>query len=153
MSEVKEGVNGDAVVPGRAIIAPGNHHLSVTRCGKSYNVGVSDGPLVSRHRPSVDVLFHSAALAAGRNALGVILTGMGNDGAAGMVAMKRAGAPTIAQDENSCVVFGMPREAIFAGAVDTIAPLSRMPGLILRWARLDSQVPHEPLSRRNASAS
>jgi two-component system chemotaxis response regulator CheB len=105
----------------------------VSRRGAFY-IELSDGPLVSRHRPSVDVLFRSVACAAGANALGIILTGMGNDGASGMLDMKRAGSSTIAQDEKSCVVFGMPKEAISAGAVDSIAPLACIPDLIMAWA-------------------
>jgi two-component system chemotaxis response regulator CheB len=132
--EVKEGEDGDQIARGRAIIAPGNRHLSVVRQRGAFYVELSDGPLVSRHRPSVDVLFHSVASAAGASALGIILTGMGNDGASGMLAMKRAGSNTIAQDEKSCVVFGMPKEAISAGAVDTVAPLACIPDLIMAWA-------------------
>lgn len=132
--EVKEGGDGDQVTRGRAIIAPGNRHLSVVRRRGAFYVELSDGPLVSRHRPSVDVLFRSVAAAAGANALGIILTGMGNDGASGLLAMKRAGSSTIAQDEKSCVVFGMPKEAISAGAVETVAPLVSMPNLIMAWA-------------------
>jgi two-component system chemotaxis response regulator CheB len=133
--EVKEGADGDHVTRGRAIIAPGNHHLSLVQRNGVYQVELSDGPLVSRHRPSVDVLFRSAASAAGANALGIILTGMGNDGASGMLDMKRAGSSTIAQDEKSCVVFGMPKEAISAGAVETVASLACIPNLIMSWAR------------------
>jgi two-component system chemotaxis response regulator CheB len=129
--EVKEGVNGDRIQQGRAIIAPGNFHLSVKRRGHSHSIEISSGPLVSRHRPSVDVLFRSVATAIGPDAVGVILTGMGNDGAAGLLEMKRAGAHTIAQDEHTCVVFGMPKEAIAAGAVDCVAPLSQIPKIIL----------------------
>lgn len=132
--EVKEGEDGDQITRGRAIIAPGNRHLSVVRRGGAFFVELSDGPLVSRHRPSVDVLFHSVASAAGASALGIILTGMGNDGASGMLAMNRAGSDTIAQDEKSCVVFGMPKEAISAGGVDIVAPLSCIPDLIMDWA-------------------
>jgi two-component system chemotaxis response regulator CheB len=132
--EVKEGVDGDQITRGRAIIAPGNRHLSVVRRHGAFYIELSDGPLVSRHRPSVDVLFNSVASAAGANALGIILTGMGNDGASGMLDMKRAGSSTIAQDEKSCVVFGMPKEAISAGAVDTVASLACIPNLILAWA-------------------
>ncbi len=132
--EVKEGADGDQITRGCAIIAPGNRHLSVVKQRGAYYIELSDGPLVSRHRPSVDVLFHSVASAAGANALGIILTGMGNDGASGLLAMKRAGSETIAQDEKSCVVFGMPREAISAGAVETIAPLACIARLILAWA-------------------
>jgi two-component system chemotaxis response regulator CheB len=132
--EVKEGADGDQITRGRAIIAPGNRHLSVVRRQRAFHVELSDGPLVSRHRPSVDVLFHSVASAAGANALGIILTGMGNDGASGLLDMKLAGSSTIAQDEKSCVVFGMPKEAILAGAVDNIAPLAYIPNLIMSWA-------------------
>src|SRR5215467_3245056 len=135
--EVKEGEDGDRITRGRAIIAPGNRHLSVVREPGAFSVELSDGPLVSRHRPSVDVLFRSVASVAGANALGIILTGMGNDGASGLLDMKRAGSTTIAQDENSCVVFGMPKEAISAGAVDTIAPLACIPSLIMAWAGSD----------------
>jgi two-component system chemotaxis response regulator CheB len=131
--EVKEGEEGDQITRGRAIIAPGNRHLSVVRRRGAFYVELSDGPLVSRHRPSVDVLFRSVASAAGTNALGIILTGMGNDGASGMLDMKRAGSSTIAQDEKSCVVFGMPKEAISAGAVDTVAPLACIPNLLMDW--------------------
>jgi two-component system, chemotaxis family, protein-glutamate methylesterase/glutaminase len=131
--EVKEGEDGDQITRGRAIIAPGNRHLSAVRRRGAFHVELSDGPLVSRHRPSVDVLFHSVASAAGPNALGIILTGMGNDGASGLLAMKRAGSITIAQDEKSCVVFGMPKEAISAGAVNTVAPLTCIPNLIMEW--------------------
>lgn len=133
--EVKEGADGDRVFPGRAIIAPGNRHLSVVRRGHSFQIEIMDGPLVSRHRPSVNVLFRSVASSAGENALGIILTGMGDDGASGMLDIKRAGGSTVAQDENTCVVFGMPQKAITAGAVDAIAPLNRIPDLILAWAR------------------
>jgi two-component system chemotaxis response regulator CheB len=133
--EVREGADGDLVVPGRAIIAPGNRHLSVVRCKGHYQVDLSDGPLVSRHRPSVDILFSSVASAAGPHALGIILTGMGKDGASGMLAMKRAGSDTVAQDENSCVVFGMPKEAIAAGGVDSIASLDSISEIIMDWAR------------------
>jgi two-component system chemotaxis response regulator CheB len=131
--EVKEGADGDQVVPGRAIIAPGNRHLSVVPRNGHYRIELSDGPLVSRHRPSADILFHSVASAAGASALGIILTGMGKDGAAGMLAMKQAGSRTLAQDEESCVVFGMPKEAIAAGAVDSVVPLVRIPKLIMEW--------------------
>ncbi len=132
--EVKEGEDGDQITRGRAIIAPGNRHLSIVRRRGAFYIELSDGPLVSRHRPSVDVLFQSVASAAGANALGIILTGMGNDGASGLLSMKRAGSSTIAQDEKSCVVFGMPKEAISAGAVDTVAPLACIPNLIMAWA-------------------
>jgi two-component system chemotaxis response regulator CheB len=120
---VKEAETNDTVIRGRALIAPGNHHMLLKRSGARYYVEIKDGPLVCRHRPSVDVLFRSAARYAGRNAVGVILTGMGDDGARGMLEMKQAGALTIAQDEATCVVFGMPKEAIKLGGVDKILPL------------------------------
>ncbi|MBF0215090.1 MAG: chemotaxis response regulator protein-glutamate methylesterase, partial [Magnetococcales bacterium] len=119
---VKEAADNDSVVRGRALIAPGNKHTMLKRSGARYYVEVRDGPLVSRHRPSVDVLFRSAARYGGKNCVGVIMTGMGDDGARGMLEMKTAGATTIAQDEQSCVVFGMPKEAIKHGGVDLIKP-------------------------------
>lgn len=128
---VKEAADGDRVLEGRALIAPGNRHLVVQRSGGHYAVSVREGPLVSRHRPSVDVLFRSVAQAAGSNAVGVLMTGMGDDGAQGLVEMKAAGAPTLAQDEASCVVFGMPREAIARGAVDEVVPLTDIAGRAL----------------------
>ena len=130
--EVKEAENGDKLYKGRVLIAPGNKHMLLKRVGKEYFVEVKEGPLVNRHRPSVDVLFRSAARYAGNNAIGVILTGMGNDGAKGMQEMHDAGALTIAQDEASCVVFGMPKEAIKAGAVDEVMPLNAMPQFLQR---------------------
>ncbi len=128
---VKEAEGNDTVLRGRALIAPGNHHLLLKRSGARYYVEIKDGPLVSRHRPSVDVLFRSAARYAGANAVAVIMTGMGDDGASGMLEMKQAGAATIAQDEATSVVFGMPNEAIKRGAVDTILPLHQIAGSIL----------------------
>ena len=130
--QVREAVEGDKVVPGRAYIAPGNRHTLVHRIGSGYFLEVREGPLVSRHRPSVNVLFRSVAQAAGASALGILMTGMGDDGADGLLEMKQAQAFTVAQDEASCVVFGMPREAILRGAVDEILPLSRIPSAILR---------------------
>jgi two-component system chemotaxis response regulator CheB len=121
--EVKEAQNNDRVVTGRALIAPGGKHMLLRRNGAQYFVEVMDGPLVNRHRPSVDVLFRSVAKCAGANALGVIMTGMGDDGAAGLAEMHKAGAHTLAQDEDSCVVFGMPKEAIKRGGVDRVVPL------------------------------
>ncbi len=129
---VKEAENGDAVLRGHALIAPGNHHLLLKRSGAKYYVEVKEGPLVSRHRPSVDVLFRSAARYAGSNALGIIMTGMGDDGAKGMLELKQAGAFTIAQDEKSSVVFGMPNEAIKLNAVDKILPLELIAPNMLR---------------------
>jgi len=131
--DVKEAEDGDPVIAGRALIAPGNRHTLLQRSGARYHVGVKDGPLVSRHRPSVDVLFRSAAQYAGANALGVIMTGMGDDGARGLLEMKKAGAATIAQNEATCVVFGMPKEAIALGAADKIAPLSAIAGEIKKF--------------------
>ncbi|OQX14467.1 MAG: chemotaxis response regulator protein-glutamate methylesterase [Desulfobacteraceae bacterium IS3] len=130
--EVKEAADGDSVLRGRALIGPGNRHILLKRSGARYFVEVRDGPLVCRHRPSVDVLFRSAARYAGSNAVGVIMTGMGDDGARGMLEMKEAGAATIAQDEASSVVFGMPNEAIKRNAVDRILPLGSIAGAVLR---------------------
>ena len=121
--EVREAKGGERVLPGHAYIAPGHSHLLLKRSGANYMTELSDAPPVNRHRPSVDVLFRSAANFAGPNAIGVILTGMGKDGAAGMLEMKRAGAYNFAQDEATCVVFGMPKEAIAVGAVDEVLPL------------------------------
>lgn len=132
--EVKEAQHGDRVSSGRALIAPGNRHLALSRRGSHYVVEVTDGPLVSRHRPSVDVLFRSVARVAGPNAVGVILTGMGNDGAQGMVDLKRAGASTIAQDEATSVVFGMPKEAIARGVVDEVLPLPEIASALMQKA-------------------
>lgn len=131
--EVREASDGDIVVPGRAYIAPGNHHTLVHRTGSTYSLEVRGGALVSRHRPSVDVLFHSVAHAAGGQAIGVLMTGMGEDGADGLLEMKRARAFTIAQDESTCVVFGMPRAAILRGAVDEVQPLQRIASTVLRY--------------------
>jgi two-component system chemotaxis response regulator CheB len=132
--EVKEAEHGDRIAMGRALIAPGNRHMSVRRRGAQILAEISEGPLVSRHRPSVDVLFRSVANAAGADALGIILTGMGNDGAQGLLEMKNSGAETVAQDEASCVVFGMPKAAIACGAVDVILPLSKIAGKLQRMA-------------------
>ncbi len=129
---VKEAENNDTVIRGRALIAPGNHHLLLKRSGARYYVEIKEGPLVSRHRPSVDVLFRSAARYAGKNCIGVIMTGMGDDGAKGLLEMKEAGATTIAQDEESCVVFGMPKKAIELDAVDRVAHLRDIPALVLK---------------------
>ena len=129
---VKEAENGDTVLRGRALIAPGNKHMLLKRSGAKYYVEVKDGPLVNRHRPSVDVLFRSTARYAGKNAIGIIMTGMGDDGARGMLEMKEAGAFTIAQDERTCVVFGMPKEAIKLGAAVKILPLEQIAAQIIR---------------------
>ncbi len=130
--EVKEAENGDSVLRGRALIGPGNRHILLKRSGARYYVDVKNGPLVCRHRPSVDVLFRSAARYAGNNAVGVIMTGMGDDGARGMAEMKQMGAYNIAQDEASCVVFGMPNEAIKRGGVDKVLSLEAIAGAVLR---------------------
>ncbi|MCF3638635.1 chemotaxis response regulator protein-glutamate methylesterase [Rhizobium sp. TRM95111] len=129
--EVKEAQNGDPVLRGHVLIAPGDRHMMLERQGARYHVTVRDGPLVSRHRPSVDVLFRSAARAAGGNAMGVIMTGMGDDGALGMNEMHQAGAYTVAQDEATSVVFGMPKEAISHGGVDRVVPLEQIAREIL----------------------
>jgi two-component system, chemotaxis family, protein-glutamate methylesterase/glutaminase len=129
--EVKEAADGDVLAPGRALVAPGNFHMLLRKSAEGYRVQVKDGPQVCYQRPSVDVMFSSVADVAGRHALGVILTGMGSDGAQGMVRLNRAGARNIAQDEASCVVFGMPREAIRAGVVDRILPLLEIPAAII----------------------
>lgn len=132
--EVKEAEDGDTVRRGRVLIAPGNKHTLLERSGARYYVSVKDGPLVSRHRPSVDVLFRSATRSAGSNAVGVIMTGMGDDGARGMAEMKSAGAFTLAQDEATSVVFGMPKEAIALGCVDRVVPLQNLAAEVLRAA-------------------
>ncbi|MBT7889061.1 MAG: chemotaxis response regulator protein-glutamate methylesterase [Deltaproteobacteria bacterium] len=129
---VKEAANNDTIVRGRVLIAPGNKHTMLKRSGARYFVDVKEGPLVSRHRPSVDVLFRSASRYAGKNACGVIMTGMGDDGAKGLLEMKENGAITIAQDEASCVVFGMPNEAIKLGAADQVLPLNAISGEVIR---------------------
>ncbi|HUX54872.1 MAG TPA: chemotaxis response regulator protein-glutamate methylesterase [Williamwhitmania sp.] len=129
---VKEAHNGDAVIRGQALIAPGNYHMLLKRSGARYYVEVKEGPFVNRHRPSVDVLFRSTAQYAGPNAIGIIMTGMGDDGARGLLEMKEAGAKTIAQDEKSCIVFGMPKEAIRLGAADKILPLEAIAPHIIK---------------------
>ncbi len=128
---VKEAENNDSVLRGRALIAPGNKHILLKRSGARYYVEVKDGPLVCRHRPSVDVLFRSTARYVGKNAIGVIMTGMGDDGSRGMLEMKNSGAYTIAQDEESSVVFGMPKEAIKLGCIDSILPLMKIAGMVI----------------------
>lgn len=127
---VKEAAEGDQLLRGQALIAPGNHHMLIKRKGKDYFVEIKEGPLVNRHRPSVDVLFRSVARAAGNNAIGIILTGMGDDGARGLLEMKEAGAYTIAQDEKTCVVYGMPKEAVKLNAVDKIIPIEFIAGVV-----------------------
>jgi len=137
--EVKEAAYGDTIVPGRVLIAPGNRHTLVRRSGEKCYVQVTDGPLVSRHRPSADVLFRSVAQAAGANAIGVILTGMGDDGAEGLGEMREAGAHTIAQDEATSVVFGMPKEAIARGAVAEVLPLPEIAAAVVDQRRAVSR--------------
>lgn len=129
---IKEAEDGDSVIRGRALIAPGNKHMLLKRSGSRYYVEVKDGPLVCRHRPSVDVLFRSAARYAGKNVVGVIMTGMGDDGSRGMKEMKDAGAYNIAQNEATCVVFGMPNEAIKRGGVDKVLPLETISSEVIR---------------------
>lgn len=129
--EVREARNNDSVVPGLALLAPGNYHLLLKRSGARFHVETRSGPLVSGHRPSVDVLFKSTARAAGKNAMGVIMTGMGRDGSTGLLAMRENGARTIAQDEQSCVVFGMPKEAIRLGGAELTLPLGAIAGKLV----------------------
>ncbi len=142
---VKEAEEGDEVAAGRVLIAPGNRHMLLQRTGSQYRVAIKDGPSVSRHRPSVDVLFRSAAHAAGANALGIIMTGMGDDGAKGLLEMRGVGGLTIAQDEASCVVFGMPKEAIACGAVERVVPLHQIAAEICAWPALER--PTLPVAR------
>ena len=135
---VKEAEEGDSVIPGQALLAPGSYHMEVRRSRAKYYVSLNQAPPVNRHRPAVDPMFQSVARYAGANSVGVILTGMGNDGAAGMLEMKKAGAFNLAQDEKSCVVFGMPKEAIKTGGVDKILPLSDIPAAILAHLKMVS---------------
>ncbi len=132
---VKEAENGDRVIPGQVLIAPGGYHMILQRSGAMYHVNIKDGPAVCHQKPSVEVLFNSVAKYAGPNAVGAILTGMGNDGAMGMLAMRQNGAHTIAQDEETCVVFGMPKEAIAKGAAELIMPLDKIAGQLLNFAQ------------------
>ena len=132
---VKEAEQGERVLPGHAYIAPGGFHLSLARSGANYVAHLDQEPPVNRHRPSIDVLFDSAAKHAGKNAIGIILTGMGKDGAEGLLRMRRAGAHTLAQDEASCVVFGMPREAVALGAVDEVSPLNEISRRVMAHLR------------------
>lgn len=133
-ADVTEAAEGDRVLPGRILIAPGGRHMAVVRDGAQYRVRISDGPRVNRHKPSVDVLFESAARFVGANALGVILTGMGDDGSRGLLQMREAGAHTIGQDESTCVVYGMPKAARDIGAVETELPLGAIPDAVLHFA-------------------
>ncbi len=135
---VKEAEGGERILPGHAYIAPGDAHLLLTRSGANYMTELSDAPPVNRHKPSVDVLFDSAALHAGKNAVGVILTGMGKDGAAGMLKMREAGAYNFSQDEASCVVFGMPKEAVARGGVHEVLPLNELPTRVMNYLALDA---------------
>lgn len=131
--EVREARDGDRLAPGRVLVAPGDRHMELDRDRAGYLVRVRGGPLVARHRPSIDLLFHSVARLAGRSSIGVLLTGMGTDGATGLAAMRSAGARTIAQDEASCVVFGMPAEAIRLGAAERVVSLDRISTVIRSW--------------------
>ncbi|HOM61408.1 MAG TPA: chemotaxis response regulator protein-glutamate methylesterase [Anaerohalosphaeraceae bacterium] len=133
--QVKEAADGDHIIPGRVLIAPGGYHMVLQRSGASYYVAIKDGPAVCHQKPSVEVLFNSVAKYAGANAVGAILTGMGNDGAKGLLALKEAGAHTIAQDEATCVVFGMPREAIRLNAAEAIVPLEKISAALIQFAR------------------
>jgi two-component system chemotaxis response regulator CheB len=133
--EVREAANNDRVIPGRALVAPGGKHMLLKRSGAQYHVEVIDGPVVNRHRPSVDVLFRSVAKFAGKNALGIIMTGMGDDGARGLKEMKDAGAATVAQNEATCVVYGMPKEAVKLGGVDRSVPLTGIHAEIEQFGR------------------
>ena len=137
---VKEAEDGDPVLPGWAYIAPGGRHMLLQRTGMRYSIAIKDGPPVSRHRPSADVLFRSAAQHAGANALGIIMTGMGDDGARGLLEMRKLGATTRAQDEESCVVFGMPKEAIECGAVEKVVSLNQIPREIMLWQQTGQTV-------------
>ncbi len=132
---VKEAAENDTIIRGRALIAPGNHHILIKRSGARYYVAINNGPLVNRHRPSVDVMFRSTAQYVGKNAIGILMTGMGDDGAQGLLEMKQVGAITVAQDEKSCVVFGMPKEAIERGAAQHILPLNQMAGFVSKHRR------------------
>ena len=133
--QVKEAEDGDRIVPGRVLIAPGGYHMMVNRSGANYYVNVKDGPKVCRQKPSVEVMFNSVAKYAGANAIGAILTGMGDDGAKGLLNMRNSGAHTVAQDEQSCVVFGMPKEAINVGGVEKIVTLDRVAETMLRYVK------------------
>ena len=133
--DVKEAQNGDQVIPGRVLIAPGGHHIVLRSSNSAYRINIKDGPEVSRQKPSVEVLFDSVARCAVDNAVGVILTGMGGDGASGLLHMRRKGSRTIAQDEDSCVVFGMPKEAINCGAAEVVVPLSDIADTVLQMAQ------------------
>jgi two-component system chemotaxis response regulator CheB len=137
---VKEAEDDEPVLPGHAYIAPGNHHMLLQRRGSRFYIAIKDGPPVSRHRPSVDVLFRSVAQYAGPSALGIIMTGMGDDGAKGLLEMRKLGATTRAQDEESCVVFGMPKEAIACGAVEKVVSLPQIPREIVMWHNAKSIV-------------
>jgi two-component system chemotaxis response regulator CheB len=137
--EVREAKDGDFLRPGVVLIAPGGYHMVIVRMGGGYGVQISDDEPVNRHKPSVDVLFNSTARVAGANAMGIILTGMGSDGARGLHAMRLAGAHTVAQDEKSCVVFGMPEQAIRQGAVCEILPLDRIAEHIVDWAKVPEE--------------
>jgi two-component system chemotaxis response regulator CheB len=132
--EVREAKHNDRVAPGVALIAPGGRHMLLQRSGAQYRVEVKEGPLINRHCPSVDVLFRSVANVAGKNAIGIIMTGMGDDGAAGITEMHNNGAKTVAQDEKSCIVFGMPKEAIKRGGIDKVISLDEIAGEMMDYS-------------------
>ena len=134
-ADVVEAADGDRVLPGRILIAPGGRHMAIERNGAQYRARISDGPRINRHKPSVDVLFRSVAKCAGSNALGVIMTGMGDDGARGLLQMHEAGAQTVGQNEETCVVYGMPNSAMKLGAVDQEVGLPSIANVIMRFAR------------------
>lgn len=149
--EVREARDNDSVVPGVALVAPGNQHMLIKRSGARYIVNIKNGPVVHHQRPSVDVLFHSVALNAGPNSIGVLLTGMGADGAKGLLAMHLSGAHTIAQDEESCIVFGMPKEAIKLGAVDEVVPLPHIAQAVINALLTDYGGTKNVIKRENNS--
>jgi two-component system chemotaxis response regulator CheB len=149
--EVREAADGDALRPGLALVAPGDYHMVVNWVGDAYRVSLNQKPPLHHCRPAVDVLFHSAAACAGSKALGVLLTGMGCDGALGMGKLKAAGARTLAQDERTCVVYGMPRAAVEAGVVDQVLPLSSLPQAIVHWADIQAGAPAPALGPRSAA--
>jgi two-component system chemotaxis response regulator CheB len=151
--EVREARDGDSVGPGVALVAPGNRHMLLQQSGARYLVRVKTGPAVNHHRPSVDVLFQSVSRSAGSSAVGVLLTGMGTDGAKGLLAMHEKGAYTLAQDEETCVVFGMPREAVKLGAVDDVIPIQHIPRAIVSFLHTQEKGTQKPAPETKQSSS